>query len=264
MAPKAKLDFAGDGLVLTSAGLSAVCDRLDVYAAEVWAVLKVETAGFGFLPDKRPMILYERHIFHRQTGGKHSAKHPDISNDEPGGYGAGGAHQYDRLQKAIALDRRAALNATSWGVGQLMGFNAKMAGFGDVEGMVEAMSHAEDDQLLGMAGEIQRAGLAKALANHDWATFARGYNGKNYAINHYDVRLKQAYDHYAAGPLPDLAVREAQACLLYCGYIARGVDGVMGKFTRSAISQFQAAEKLKVTGELDDKTMERLRAKAGF
>lgn len=37
---------------------------------EVWAVLTVETGGFGFFQDRRPEALLERHISHKLTNGK--------------------------------------------------------------------------------------------------------------------------------------------------------------------------------------------------
>ncbi|MCU1238316.1 MAG: Peptidoglycan-binding domain 1 protein [Candidatus Solibacter sp.] len=36
-------------------------------AAEIWTVLAVETKGFVYLSDRRPAILFERHILHQQT-----------------------------------------------------------------------------------------------------------------------------------------------------------------------------------------------------
>ncbi|MBI4593023.1 MAG: N-acetylmuramidase family protein, partial [Candidatus Rokubacteria bacterium] len=181
--------FRGDALPLDREGLAEVIDRLRVGAAELWAVLNVETRGCGFLPDRRPAMLFERHIFSRETDHRFDTSHPDVSNHLAGGYGAGGAAQYERLQRALALDRRAALRSASWGIGQLMGFNAEIAGYDDVEAMVTAMTASENQQLLGMAGEITHNGLDRALRAHDWAAFARGYNGSEYARNQYDTRL---------------------------------------------------------------------------
>jgi N-acetylmuramidase len=73
----------------------------------------VETGGCRFLPDRRPVILFERHIFSRETNHTFDASNSDISNPHAGGYSAGGAAQYDRLQRALALDRKAALRSAS-------------------------------------------------------------------------------------------------------------------------------------------------------
>jgi len=244
--------FRGTALPLDQEGLAEVIDRLGVHAAELWAVLNVETRGYGFLLDRRPMILFERHIFSRETQHKFDNSNPDSSNPQPGGYGAGGAAQYDRLQRAVALDRRAALRSASWGIGQLMGFNAQIAGYADVETMVAAMATSEDEQLKGIAGEISHNQLDRALRTHDWVGFARGYNGPNYAINSYDTRLAAAYQKYNIGPLPDLIIRAAQIYLTYLGYQPGTVDGVMGRFTRSALNEFQAKQGLPMTNDIND------------
>ena len=94
----------------------------DVPAATLWAILRVETNGFGFLPSRRPVIRYERHVFHRLTEGKFDLEYPDISNPVPGGY-AGGAAEYPRLDAASALDPEAAAQSTSWGIGRADGIS---------------------------------------------------------------------------------------------------------------------------------------------
>jgi len=244
--------FRGIALPLDQEGMAEVIDRMGVGVAELWAVLNVETGGFGFLPDRRPFILFERHIFSRQTNQGFDASHPDISNRVAGGYGAGGAAQYERLQRALALDRRAALCSASWGIGQLMGFNAEIAGYADVEEMVTSMTMSENQQLLGMAGEITHNRLDRALRAHDWSAFARGYNGPEYSRNSYDTRLAAAHQKYTLGPLPDLVVRAAQAYLMYLGYHPGPIDGVMGRFTRSALNDFQEQHGLALTSEIDE------------
>src|ERR1700674_4802096 len=121
------LPFQGTAWALSTDGLGAVSQKLNVHAPEIWTVLAVETSGCGFLPDRRPQILYERHIFHRLTGG--AFDDGDISDPSRGNYGASGAHQYDRLSQAMALDRAAAIKSASWGLGQIMGMNSALAGF---------------------------------------------------------------------------------------------------------------------------------------
>jgi hypothetical protein len=244
--------FRDKALPLNQEGVAEVVERLQVTVAELWAVLNVETRGCGFLADRRPMILFERHIFSRETAHQFDISYPDISNRNSGGYGAGGDAQYERLYRALALDRKAALRSTSWGIGQLMGFNAEISGYAGVEEMVAAMTISENHQLLGMAGEITSNRLDRALRAHDWAAFARGYNGPAYAKNSYDTRLAAAYQKYTLGPLPDLVVRAAQIYLMYLGYHPGSVDGVSGRFTRSALNEFQEQQGLPVTAEINE------------
>jgi hypothetical protein len=255
-------EFKGTAVPLNREGISEVCDRMGAKDAELWAVLTVETSGCGFLADRRPKILFERHIFSRETGNRFDASNPDISNSTPGGYGADGANQYNRLQQALALDRNAALRSTSWGIGQVMGFNAEIAGYKDVEALANAMTVSENEQLRAMAGEIIHNGLHKALSAHAWPTFARGYNGPDYAKNNYDTRLAAAYQKYVLGPLPDIDLRAAQIYLTYLGYQPGPVDGVPGRLTYAALNAFQQRNGVAVTNLIDENLLSILKNKA--
>jgi hypothetical protein len=250
------VSFVGRSRALSKAGFATVGESLAVKAQEIWAVLAVETSGCGFLADRRPQILFERHYFHRLTGGRFDDG--DISDEAAGGYGASGAHQYDRLARAIAKDRTAALRSTSWGLGQIMGDNFAAAGFPDVETMVSAMVDSEDAQLAGVAAFLKSSHLDAPLHAHDWASFARGYNGPDFAKNHYDVSLRGEFQKYSFGAMPDLDLRAAQLYLTFCGFDPGPVDGVLGKRTRAALVELQTEQGLPATGEVDDAVLEAL------
>jgi hypothetical protein len=249
-------DFAGKGTVLSSGGLEEASQIARIGLPEIWAVLSVETSGCGYLPDRRPKLLFERHIFHHLTDGRFDNRDPDISQPTAGGYGAPGAHQYDRLAAAMQLDRNAALQSASWGMGQIMGENFKAAGFPNVEDMVAAMVASENDQLLAVAKFMLANGMGEPLRQQDWAGFARRYNGPNFARNDYDGKLHHFYQRYADGNLPDLRVRAAQIYLGYKGFpkgAARlAVDGMIGSSTQEAVRQFQESIGARSTGEIDD------------
>lgn len=250
------LPFQGDGLSLTSDGLAKISIGLGVHAPELWTVLTVETSGCGFLPDRRPQILYERHIFHRLTGGKFDDG--DISDPTAGGYGPRGAYQYDRLARAMAKDRLSALQSASWGIGQIMGENYGVAGFQDVESMVAAMSQSEDSQLAAVSAFLCNCHLSPFLQAHDWTSFARGYNGPNYAINRYDVRLNGEYQKCLAGGLPDLNVRAAQLYLTYLNFHPGAIDGIAGVETLAAFNDFATQNKVANTGVIDANAVQNL------
>jgi len=252
------IPFQGNALALSSDGLATSSGALGVHAQEIWTVLAVETSGCGFLSDRRPQILYERHIFHRLTQGRYDDG--DISDPTPGGYGPGGAPQYDRLARAIAEDRNAALQSASWGLGQIMGENFAAAGYAGVEDMVAAMCRSEDDQLSAMASFLIKSGLHTCLRAHDWTSFARGYNGPNYVINRYDVRLNSEYQKYASGALPDLNARAAQLYLKYLGFDPGPVDGVAGAQTLAAYAEFASKRGLPSGGALDANAVQQLLA----
>jgi len=252
------MNFIGKTLALDSSGMNAVAAALNVQPQKIWAVLHVEAAECGFLPDRRPVILFERHIFHRLTGGAFDSTHPGICNPRQGGYGAPGASQYTRLNQAMALNPEAALQSTSWGIGQVLGRYFRLAGYPDVETMVAAMIESEDAQLDAFRAYLQSTRLAAPLQAHDWAAFARGYNGPDYAANHYDTQLSAAFRKFSSDPLPDLNVRAAQLYLTLRGYAPGGIDGIAGQHTLKAILDFQASVGLPQTGDLDDATMSAL------
>jgi N-acetylmuramidase len=245
------MDFQGTGTPATRDGILEVLDTLSVKLPQLLAVVTVETSGCGYFADRRPAILFERHIFSKQTGGKFDAAHPDISNPVAGGYSHGAA-EYDRLAKAAQLDREAALKSASWGLGQVMGFNFVMAGYDSVETMVQKNVGSEDEQLKAMAKFLKASGLDRPLAAQDWTSFARGYNGADFARNLYDSKLAAAFQRYQHPPLPDITVRTAQLLLTYFGFHTGGVDGVIGKLTRAAAQSFRAAHGLGNSDDIDD------------
>jgi len=164
--------------------------------AAIKAVKEIESKSAGFLSTGEPIILFERHIFHRLTEGKYSKENPDISNSKPGGYGSV-ASQHGRLAKAIALDRNAALQSASWGLFQCMGFNFSVCGFKSLQAFITAMYKNEKEQLMAFCNFVINNRLNDELQRKDWAGFARGYNGANYRINKYDEKLAKAYAKYS-------------------------------------------------------------------
>ncbi len=251
-------DFIGAGNPLTQAGMDKSAATAKVGLAELWSVLSVETSGCGFFADRRPKILFERHIFSRLTSGRFDADDPNISARSTGGYGPSGAHQYDRLGAAMQLDRTCALQSASWGLGQIMGENFAMAGFANVETMVTNMMASEDAQLQAMINFLKASGLDRALQRHDWAGFARGYNGPHYAAHNYDGLLQHFYQYYAAGALPNLTVRATQVYLNYKGFAAGGIDGIVGPNTLQAVKAYQTSQGLPQTAAIDDALLARL------
>ena len=255
--------FTGAAVPLSAPGLEACADRLSVRPPELWSVLQVEARGCGYFADRRPVILFERHIFSRRTEGRFDKQAPDISHAKAGGY-AGGVAEYARLERALALDEQAALASASWGLAQVMGFNARELGYDSVERFVHQMMASEDEQLAALTAFIHHNGLAKALREHDWAAFARGYNGPAYEKNQYDKKLADAYQRLSTHPLPDLGVREGQLLLTFLGFEPGGVDGALGPRTKTALHQFQERHQLPATAHFDPATLEVLRRQHGL
>ncbi len=254
--------FTGAAEPLTKAGFLGVVEDLGVGVPELLAVLAVESKTCGFLPDRRPLILFERHVFHKRTRGAFAGSDADLSHPVAGGY-LGMAKEYARISRALKLDRRAALMSASWGAGQIMGFNHAAAGFDDVESMVAAMQASEDAQLAAVAAFLRHEDLVAPLRRHDWAGFARRYNGPAYAKHKYDVRLAGAYQMYAAGSLPDVDVRRAQLYLTYLGFAPGAVDGLHGKRSRSAVVTFRQQHGFGSGDRVDKALLQALQERVG-
>jgi hypothetical protein len=59
----------------------------------------------------------------------------------------------------------------------------------------------ERAQLMAFVSFVQKTGLSASLRHHDWAAFAKGYNGAGYASNGYDVKMAAAFAKYEAKPV---------------------------------------------------------------
>lgn len=279
------LEFSGSATRLAPGDIEAEAAALECPSAVLHAFVDTESRGNGFLADKRPVILFERHLFHRRTNGRFDDAHPDISNPSPGGYGAGGDHQYDRLGTAVKLDRPAALRSASWGLGQVLGDNFHMVGFASVETFVAAMEESEKRQLEAMLAYLKAANLVRYLQMVPPAfnPLAAGYNGIG-QVEHYAGILRTNYRKWLAHPtvpaVPAPIGRathpgdlHAPASVVDIADIQRrlnawgidpelDVDGALGPDTRDAIGVFQGETKLRVTGFPDGPTLAALRAAA--
>lgn len=182
---------------LTDDDYAAAAKTLGVDVATIQAVAEVETSGNAFDTLGRPRILFERHYFHRLTGGRYDKRHAGISAKSAGGYGKFSA-QYGKLEEAFALDADAALSSASWGRFQIMGSNHHAAGFASVRQFVLAMTRSEAEHLNAFARFVRaHPAMVSALQKKDWASFAKAYNGKEYRKNLYDDKLKSAYERLA-------------------------------------------------------------------
>ena len=187
---------------------SKAAKELGVEEAAVKAVASVESNGSGMITDPQsgkqvPKILFERHImFKRLRDLTHlksadlMAKYPDIVNSSPGGY-KGGIAEHERLDRAVKIDRKTALESASWGAMQLMGFHWSTLGYESVQAFVNDM-YTEQGQLNAFIKFIKSdKRLVKALKEKDWTTFARIFNGPAYSRNAYDTKMKAAYERYS-------------------------------------------------------------------
>ncbi len=132
-----------------------------------------------------------------------------------------------------------------------MGENYSSAGFGSVTDMINAFVASEDNQLLGMANFVSNSGMSESLEAMDWASFARLYNGPDYAANNYDGQLANDYTQYSASGTPNLLIRSVQIYLTYRGYAIGPIDSIAGAKTIAGVQAFQSSIKVPPTGTID-------------
>ncbi len=183
-----------------------VADELGVDVASIKAVVEIEAGKShrGFWQAGKPLINFDLQMyqkFAKRNGlniGKIRKKAPVIFKaPDDRKYGSRQAAQQARLDAAMAIDRKTAVQGTFWGMFQIGGFNWNKCGVSGVDEFVEMMSRSERDQLELFARFLQNTGLDKPLKKRNWKAFARGYNGPHYASRGYHTRLAAAYRRYS-------------------------------------------------------------------
>lgn len=189
---------------LSQQDFERAAQALNVDVAAIRAVVAVEASGEGFLVDGRPKILFERHWFRRLTNNRFNQSHPDLSNLKPGGYARGATaeermiREWVRLDRAMDLDRKAAMESASWGLPQILGVNHKAAGCATIDEFYFKMFESEGTQLDLMINFLRSKRLDVFLRNRNWAGFARRYNGPQFAKNRYDEKLATSYRYFSS------------------------------------------------------------------
>lgn len=186
---------------LTGADFKQAALDLGVDERIVRAIRKVEAPRGPFDDTGRPSILFERHVFARNTTpkGRFNASHPDISGAAygPGGYGSFGK-QYERLAVAYALDPMAAIEACSWGAFQVLGENWQALGYASPMDMALKLAQSEAAHLDSFVRFVKANHLVDELqkckpGNPDsWIPFVAVYNGPGFRHFNYHIKAAEA------------------------------------------------------------------------
>lgn len=229
------------------------------------AFSQIESPKGPYMPDGRPYILFEAHVFARNTNpaGKYNEQCPTLSSAKwnKNLYGAGGSWQYDRLHRAMQLDQRAALMACSWGAYQLLGENYKKLGFDTVQDMVLYMVDSEANQFDCFIRYLKVFGVLPSIRAKDWDTAFYKYNGPGHAQHDYTGRFLRIYRDLVSHTLRKgaigIKVTTLQKLLVQQGADVI-VDGVFGLSTETAVKTLQKKWGIVVDGVVGAQTYERL------
>lgn len=263
--------------------IKGVAEEFGIETAALLAVAEVESAGnvFAVIEGRQePLIRFEGHYFDLRLSGETQARAraEGLASPNAGAVAnpASQAARWELLERAAAIDRKAAYESVSWGLGQVMGAHWEWLDYASVDALVAEARAGAGGQVALMARFIEKAGLAGAIRRRDWAAFARGYNGPDYRRHGYDRKIAAAYAKYAGeiaaaspttadAPLrrrsAGKAVRELQDLLAAAGYWVSS-DGIFGPQTEAAVRDVQRARSLDVDGVAGPKTLEALKGPA--
>lgn len=179
--------------------------KLGIPVAAIMAFNEVESRGQGFIEDRQPAILFERHIMRRRLihDGSFDVQQleidlPGIVNRRTGGY-QGGSREHVRLERAKAIDIESAIESASWGLFQILGIHWDRLGYATAVDFEEKMKTSEAMHLDALVRFIKAdSRLVAAIQFKEWAKVARIYNGPAFAKNKYDTKLEAAYSRYQA------------------------------------------------------------------
>ncbi len=192
-------------LRLTDTDFEEVARELDIDPATIHAVVDIEAgrAHSGFNADSTVVINFDLSMFRSMAKrnkvnlSKYTKRYPEVfARPNIRKYGNQQRAQHARLRQAMEIDSLTAIQGTFWGMFQIGGFNWKKCGAKSSADFVERMSRSERDQLEFFANFLRSTGLDRHLRSHNWAAFARGYNGPSYARRGYHTRLARAYAKY--------------------------------------------------------------------
>lgn len=188
--------YVGTARPITANDVAAQAVFFKIELAALRAVMAVESRNSGYDARRRPLILFEPHVFYRNLSGaqRDHAVRAGLAYKRWGQqpYPAGSDAQYKRLTDAIQINEEAAFRSVSIGMGQVLGENFPLAGCSSAKEMFEQAKVSEANQLKHMLGFIVGKGLRDDLNRHDWSGFAGGYNGRG-QIPKYAAWLEREY-----------------------------------------------------------------------
>ncbi len=173
--------------------------RIDVEEAALKAFIEVESGGRGFDPGTGKLIIqFEPSWFRKKApyapSGKWSVNGVERQSAE-----------WIAFNDAFSKNPSAAMESTSIGMGQVMGFHFKRLGYATVGDMWDDAKEGEDRQIFQMAEFIRTDNiLYSALKRKDWHTVAVRYNGAKYkemaekwGREPYNISMRKAYEKYS-------------------------------------------------------------------
>jgi len=193
-------------LMLSDNDLLQLANEFDIDLKILKAIIKVESWGFGFAEDGKSIIQFEYSWFKRKAAKEYAdylklktfkSKVPimnywdtvlnnQVSNQR---------NEWFAFNAAFKINADAAMQSTSIGMMQIMGFHYSELGFKTVGEMWDYAKISEKNQIeLALRFIKMNPSLYQAVKEHDFKQIAFSYNGKNYPKFNYDRRLETAFN----------------------------------------------------------------------
>lgn len=166
------------------------------------SVIAVESGGKGFDPKTgKIMIQFEPHIFSDRTGIERSKLNHYVWDENKVEVQSA---EWVAFNDAFKVDANKAMESTSIGLPQIMGFHWKALGYSSVGQMWDEFKKGELLQVVGLIRFLQAdARLLKAIKTKDFHTIAYIYNGSKYkelaeklGREPYNISLQKAYNKF--------------------------------------------------------------------
>ena len=176
---------------ITISEIKTVAKEFGLAYSKVAAVKDVESGGKGFDSVTQKIIIqFEPAWFRKKSpytpSGKWSLNGVERQLQE-----------WIAFNDAFSRNANAAMESTSVGMMQVMGFHWKLLGFKSVGAMWDYAKVSEANQLrLGLKFIKSNKKMFNALISSDWKTFAYYYNGEKYYLLGYDKKLETAEKKY--------------------------------------------------------------------
>lgn len=245
--------WVGPARPLAPHAMEDAARTLGCETAAIRAVWEVEAAGRFFLRDGSVIRRFEPHHMPGSSMGWRDSL-------------AIGPKRRERMFVAAYENQPdAALRAASFGAPQIMGFNARKAGFASADEMVRAMAAEAEAQLDAFVGLVLAWGLDSAIRAHDWRAFARRWNGSG-KVDDYARKIESAYRRHSGGARSPVVLRvgdRGAAVKKLQRSLGIEVDGAFGPQTEDAVEAFQSSSGLAVDGVVGQRTWSALEASRG-
>lgn len=176
---------------LTLQDIQALAFEFSLPVASIRTIIEVESGGKGFDELTGKILIQFEPVWFKRKSPYAPSGLWSVNGVERQ------AKEWAAFNDAFAKNPNAAMESTSVGMMQVMGFHWKLLGFKSVGAMWDFAKQSELNQVkLGLLFIKSNRRMYSALVNKDWKTVAYYYNGEQYWKNKYDIKLANAYHKY--------------------------------------------------------------------